>query len=80
MPLYYDELLLYVIIINTPFIVEEKKDKYRLFIEKKILIFFKDAVKEYIYPYKNSDREKLGNRGILLLKFESAEYANEAAE
>ena len=60
MPLYLDEPLLYVIILNAPFMEEEKRAKYNTYLQKKTVADFKDNVKEFIYPYKNSDKDKLG--------------------
>ena len=80
MPLYYDELLQYVIVLNTPFIDEAKRKKYQVFLERKSLKDFKDFVKEYIFPYKDSDKDKLGDNAILILKMDSVEYAIKAAE
>ena len=80
MPLYYDELLQYVIVLNTPFIDEAKRKKYQVFLERKSLKDFKDFVKEYIFPYKDSDKDKLGENAILILKMDSVEYAIKAAE
>ena len=79
MPLYLDEPLLYVIILNAPFMEEEKRAKYNLYLQKKTVADFKDNVKEFIYPYKNSDKEKLGKGAILILKMDSVDSAKKAA-
>jgi WD40 repeat protein len=80
MPLFYEEPLLYLIILNTPFINEEKREKYKLFLKAKVFNTFKDCIKEYIFPYKNSDEEKLGNNAILILKMESLDLTTKVAE
>ena len=79
MPLYNEELLLCVIILNTQFIEEAKREKYQLYLQKKVLKEFKDYIKEYIFPYKDSDRQKLGDSGILILKMNSLEFAGKVA-
>ena len=48
MPLYLDEPLLYVIILNAPFMEEEKRAKYNTYLQKKTVADFKDNVKEFI--------------------------------
>ena len=80
MPLFYEEPLLYLIILNTPFINEEKREKYKMFLKAKVFSHFKDCIKEYIFPYKNSDEEKLGNNAILILKMESLDLTTKVAE
>ena len=79
MPLYLDEPLLYVIILNAPFMEEEKRAKYNTYLQKKTVADFKDNVKEFIYPYKNSDKDKLGKGAILILKMDSVDSAKKAA-
>ena len=80
MPLYYDEPLLYVVILNAPFIDEEKREKYKMYLKLKIVTTFKDNIKEYIFPYKNSDKEKLEGNAIIILKMDSADIVQKAAE
>ena len=79
MPLYYDEPLLYVVILNAPFIDEEKREKYKMYLKLKIVTTFKDNIKEYIFPYKNSDKEKLKDSAIIILKMDSADIVQKAA-
>jgi hypothetical protein len=64
---------------NTPFVEEEKRDKFKLFLAKKFGSELSDKIREYIYPYVNSDKAQLDNNAILILKFDSYEEAKLAA-
>ena len=79
MPSFNEDLLLDVIILNTPFVPEEKRANFKVFLEKKTFSNFKTYIKEYIFPYKNEDKEKLDNNGILIIKVESIEIASKIA-
>ena len=80
MPLFYEESLLYLIILNAPFIQEDKRERYKKFLSKTIFKLFSDCIKEYIFPYKDSDEEKLGDSAILILKLESLDLTTKVAE
>ena len=80
LPTLNDDFSSYVILINTPFIEESKRDKFKIYIEKKITASFKESVKQYIFPYEDKDKEKMNNIGILLIEFFSNEQAKSAAK
>ena len=79
MPSFNEDLLLDVIILNTPFVPVEKRANFKVFLEKKTFSNFKTYIKEYIFPYKNEDQKKLDNSGILIIKVESIEIASKIA-
>ena len=80
MPSFNDELLSSVVILNAPFIEEAKRNKYKVYLEKRVVKDFKDLIKEYIFPYKDSDKEKMGNDAIMILKTETIETAEKIVE
>jgi len=80
MPSFNEELLLDVIILNTPFVPVEKRANFKLFLEKKTFASFKAYIKEYIFPYKDSDKDNLNNNGILIIKVESIELSYKIAQ
>ena len=80
MPSFNEDLLLDVIILNTPFVPEEKRANFKLFLEKKTFSGFKEHIKEYIFPYKNTDKDKLDNNGILIIKVVSIEISYKVAQ
>ena len=61
MPSFNEDLLLDVIILNTPFVPVEKRANFKVFLEKKTFSSFKNYIKEYIFPYQDSDKDKLEN-------------------
>jgi hypothetical protein len=63
---------------NTPFVEEEKREKFQVFMKKK-LGEINEKIKDYIFPYKNEDKAILGNDGLLILRFDSYEEAKMAA-
>lgn len=63
---------------NTPFVEEEKRDKFKLFLNKK-LGELSAKIRDYIFPYVNEDKAVLGNDGLLVIKFDSFEEAKLAA-
>ncbi len=63
---------------NTPFVDEEKRDKFKIFMGKK-LGDINEKIKEFIFPYKNEDKAVLQNDALLILKFDSYEEAKMAA-
>ena len=75
MPSFNEDLLLHVIILNTPFIPVEKRANFKLFLEKKTFSNFKTHVKDYIFPYQDSDKDNLNDSGILIIKADSVENA-----
>lgn len=64
---------------NTPFVDEDKREKFQTFMNKTITKNFQEKIREYIFPYKNQDKEKLNNSGFIILKFDSFEEAKMAA-
>ena len=80
MPSFNEELLLDVIILNTPFVPVEKRANFRLFLEKKTFASFKTLIKEYIFPYQDSDKDNLNNNGILIIKVDSIEHSYKIAQ
>ena len=79
MPSFNEDLLLDVIILNMPFVPVEKRENFKIFLEKKSFAQFKKYIKEYIFPYKDSDKDDLGNNGILIVKAESIEISSKIA-
>ena len=79
MPSFNEDLLLDVIILNTPFVPVEKRANFKVFLEKKTFSSFKNYIKEYIFPYQDSDKDKLENNGILIIKVESIELSSKIA-
>ena len=63
---------------NTPFVEEEKRDKFKVFMGKK-LGELNEKIREYIFPYINADKEYFDNNAFLILKFDSFEDAKLAA-
>ncbi len=63
---------------NTPFVEEDKRDKFKVFLGKK-LGEISEKIRDYIFPYKNEDKAVLGNDAMLFLKFDSFEEAKLAA-
>ena len=63
---------------NTPFVEEEKRDKFKVFLGKK-LGELNEKIREYIFPYSNQDKAALGNDAVLVIKFDSFEEAKLAA-
>jgi hypothetical protein len=63
---------------NTPFVEEEKREKFQVFMKKK-LGEINEKIRDYIYPYKNEDKAILGNDALLILRFDSYEEAKMAA-
>jgi hypothetical protein len=63
---------------NTPFVEEEKRDKFKLFLNKK-LGELSAKIRDYIFPYINADKAVLGNDALLVIKFDSFEEAKLAA-
>ena len=80
MPSFNEELLLDVIILNTPFVPVEKRANFRLFLEKKTFASFKTLIKEYIFPYQDSDKDNLNNNGILIIKIDNIEHSYKIAQ
>ena len=80
MPSFNEDLFLDVIILNTPFVPVEKRENFKQFLEKKSFSKFKELIKEYIFPYKDSDKDKLNNNGILIIKLDSIENSYKVAE
>ena len=80
MPSFNEELLLDVIILNTPFVPVEKRANFKLLLKKKTFASFKTYIKEYIFPYKDSDKDNLNNNGILIIKVESIELSYKIAQ
>ena len=74
------ELMKSVFLLNTPFIEEAKRAKFTTYMEKRVVSKFKDIIQDYIFPYKNSDKEELGNNAILIIKMISADEAINAAK
>ncbi len=64
---------------NTPFVEEEKRDKFKVFLNKKFGPELSEKIKDYIYPYTNDDKAQLENNAFILLKFDSYEEAKLAA-
>ena len=79
MPSFNEDLLLDVIILNTPFVPVEKRANFKVFLEKKTFSSFKNYIKEYIFPDQDSDKDKLENNGILIIKVESIELSSKIA-
>ncbi len=63
---------------NTPFVEEEKREKFQVFMKKK-LGELNEKIHEYIFPYKNEDKSVLGADAVLILKFASYEDAKLAS-
>ena len=61
MPSFNEELLLDVIFLNMPFVEEEKRPNFKKWLEKHSFSDFKDYIKEYIFPYKDSDKDDLNS-------------------
>lgn len=80
LPTLNDDFSSYVILINTPFVEKAKRDKFKLYLEKKITTKFKEMIKEYIFPYEDEDKEKMDSTGIVLMEFYSNEQAKSAAK
>jgi hypothetical protein len=80
MPSYNEELLSSVVLLNTIFVEEAKQERFITFLKKKVVGDFQEYIKEYIFPYKDSDKEKMGNSAMIILKMESIEIATKAAE
>jgi hypothetical protein len=64
---------------NTPFVERDKQEKFKLFINKKLIMNFQDKVRDIIFPYSDSDKDRLANSAFILLKFDSYEEAKLAA-
>ena len=69
----------YVILLNTPFVEEEKREKFKKLLNIKAENF-KDTIKNYIFPYTNKDKEKMNNLGMVIIEFETNEQAKLAAK
>ena len=69
----------YVILLNTPFVEEEKREKFKKLLNIKA-DNFKDTIKNYIFPYTNKDKEKMNNLGMVMIEFETNEQAKLAAK
>ena len=69
----------YVILLNTPFVEEEKREKFKKLLNIKA-DNFKDTIKNYIFPYTNKDKEKMNNLGMVIIEFETNEQAKLAAK
>jgi WD40 repeat protein len=80
MPLYNEELLLYVIVLNAPYIEDAKKERYKLFLSKRTLSEFKDYIRDYYFPYTDADVKKMNGSGVIIIKMESMELAKKVAE
>ena len=80
MPSFNEELLLDVIFLNMPFVEEEKRPNFKKWLEKHSFSDFKDYIKEYIFPYKDSDKDDLNNNGILIIKVNSIEISSKVAQ
>ena len=63
---------------NTPFVEEEKREKFKAFLAKKFGEL-SEKIREYIFPYSNEDKAVIGNDAIVILKFDSFEEAKSAA-
>ncbi len=70
---------IFILVGNTPFVEEEKRDKFQMFMNKTITKNFGDKIREYIFPYRNEDKEAMNNKGFIILKFDSFEEAKMAA-
>ena len=79
MPSFNEDLLLDVIILNMPFVPVEKRENFKKFLEKKSFAQFKEHIKEYIFPYNDSDKDDLGNNGILIIKAGTIELSSKIA-
>ena len=80
MPSFNEELLLDVIFLNMPFVEEEKRPNFKKWLEKHSFSDFKYYIKEYIFPYKDSDKDDLNNNGILIIKVNSIEISSKVAQ
>ena len=78
LPTLNDDFSSYVIVTNTPFVEEAKREKFQVFFNKKVASF-KDKIKEFIFPYKDEDKDKLKESAMILLRFETNEEAKLAA-
>jgi hypothetical protein len=62
-----------------PFVDEDKRDKFKMYMNKKVGEDIEKKIKEYIFPYSNEDKEYFGNNAFLILKFGSYEEAKLAS-
>ena len=77
-PTFNKDFSSYVILANTPFIEEEKREKFKGFLNKTITKDFEKIIKEFIFPYSDQDKDK-HNVWIVLLKLDSYEEAKMVA-
>jgi hypothetical protein len=63
---------------NIPFVEKEKQEKFKELV-KKLAKNFSEKIKEFIFAYEDSDKDKLKNTGFLILKFDSYEEAKMAS-
>ena len=80
LPTLNDDFSSFVVLINTPFVEEAKRDKFKTFMAKKVAVNFKDRIKDYIFPYTDADKDKLKDGAMIMLQFESNEEAKLAAQ
>jgi len=64
----------YVIIANTPFVEEEKREKFKTFLNKTITKDFQGIIKDFIFPYSDADKD-LHKIWLLILKVDTFEEA-----
>jgi hypothetical protein len=62
-----------------PFVEEEKRDKFKLYMSKKVGEDIEKKIKEYIFPYSNEDKDYFQNNALIILKFGSYEEAKLAS-
>jgi len=62
-----------------PFVEEEKRDKFKMYMNKKVGEDIEKKIKEYIFPYTNEDKDYFGNNSFIILKFGSYEEAKLAS-
>jgi hypothetical protein len=62
-----------------PFVEEEKRDKFKMYMNKKLGEDMEKKIKEYIFPYSNDDKDYFANNSFIILKFGSYEEAKLAS-
>lgn len=76
-----NEFFTYVILLGCPFVETEKQENFKVWLTtKSILKDIKDLVKEIIFPYSNTDKNKLEKNSIVILKFALVEHARLARD
>jgi hypothetical protein len=79
MPTMDNDFSSYVIVTNMPFVEEEKRDKFKVYMSKKVGDDLASKIQDYIFPYSNDDKDYFNNNSLLIIKFETFEEAKLAA-